>query len=162
MTRSTLATAGLLVAALSLAGDPAQAAMSPFRALAGSWTGGGTISLADGNQERLRCRASYDVDGSGSALRLKLRCASDSYTFDLASEVDYRDGAISGQWSEAGRNASGTIEGRADGDHIEAAAKGPTFSASLSPTTHGNRQTVSIRPQQGTDISEVSLALSRR
>ena len=51
MTASTVARAGLLVAALSFAGAPAQAAMSPFRALAGSWAGGGVISLAAGNQE---------------------------------------------------------------------------------------------------------------
>ena len=95
MIASSLARAGLLMATLSLAGAPAQAAMAPFRALAGSWAGGGIISLADGNQERLRCRASYDVDGSGTTLRLNLRCASDSYNFDLSSDVEYRDGAIS-------------------------------------------------------------------
>lgn len=162
MTVSTVARAGLLVAALSFAGDPAQAAMSPFRAMAGSWTGGGTLSMANGSQERLRCRASYDVDRSGTALRLNLRCASDSYNFDLASEVEYRDGAISGQWTEASRNASGTIQGRASSDRIEVAATGPAFSASLSLTTRGSRQTVTIRPQQGTEITAVSLVLSRR
>ena len=162
MTASTVVRAGLFAATLSLAGGAADAAMSPFRALAGSWTGGGVISLADGNQERLRCRASYDVDGSGTALRLNLKCASDSYKFDLASDVAYRDGEISGQWTEASRNASGSIEGRASGDRIEAAARGPAFSANLSLTTRGNRQAVSIRPQQGADISEVSLVLSRR
>ena len=161
MTALTVARAGLLVAALSFAGSSAQAAMSPFRALAGSWAGGGVISLADGNQERLRCRASYDVDGSGSALRLNLRCASDSYKFDLSSDVQYRGGAISGEWSEASRNASGTIEGRAAGDRIEAEASGPAFSANLSLTTRGSRQMVTIRPQGG-DISVVSLELSRR
>ena len=50
---------------------------------------------------------------------------------------------------ESSRNASGTIEGRAAGDHVEAAARGQNFSANLSLTTRGNRQTVSIRPQQG-------------
>ena len=117
--------------------------------------------MANGDQERLRCRASYDVDDSGSAMRLNLRCASDSYNFDLSGEVEYRGGAISGQWTEASRNASGSIEGRAAGDHIEAAATGPGFSANLSLTTHGRRQMVTIRPQ-GSDISAVSLELSRR
>jgi len=161
MTVSTLAKAGLLVAALGLAGGPVQAAVSPLRALAGSWAGGGVISMASGEQERLRCRASYDVDGGGTALRLNLRCASDSYNFDLSSQIDYRSGAISGEWTESSRNASGTIEGRAAGDHIEAAATGPGFSANLSLTTRGSRQIVTIRPQGG-DISAVSLELSRR
>ena len=161
MIASTAARAGLLVAALTLAGASAEAAMSPFRALAGSWAGGGVIDMANGEQERLRCRAAYDVDGSGSAMRLNLKCASDSYNFDLSGEVEYRGGAISGEWTEASRNASGTIEGRAAGDHIEAAATGPGFSANLSLTTRGSRQTVTIRPQGG-DISAVSLQLSRR
>jgi hypothetical protein len=147
--------------ALALAASPTQAAMSPFRAMAGSWSGGGVLSTADGQQERLRCRASYDVAGSGEQLRLNLRCASASYNFDLASQVQYSGGAISGEWTEASRNASGTIEGRAIGDRVEAAARGQSFSANLSLTTRGNRQTVSIRPA-GTDVRDVSLLLERR
>jgi hypothetical protein len=135
--------------------------MSPVRARAGSWSGGGVLSTADGQQERLRCRASYDVAGSGEQLRLNLRCASASYNFDLASQVQYSGGAISGEWTEASRNASGTIEGRAIGDRVEAAARGQSFSANLSLTTRGNRQTVSIRPA-GTDVRDVSLLLERR
>jgi hypothetical protein len=147
--------------ALALAASPTQAAMSPFRAMAGSWSGGGVLSTADGQQERLRCRASYDVAGSGEQLLLNLRCASASYNFDLASQVQYSGGAISGEWTEASRNASGTIEGRAIGDRVEAAARGQSFSANLSLTTRGNRQTVSIRPA-GTDVRDVSLLLERR
>jgi len=161
MTKSKIATTGCLLVALSLAGTPAFADVSPFRAMAGSWAGGGTISTANGGQERLRCRASYNVVGGGDQLSLNLRCASDSYTFDLTSNVEYRGGAISGEWSEASRNASGTLEGRAKGDHIDAAARGQNFSADLSLTTRGGRQTVSIRPQGG-DITAVSLALNRR
>jgi len=161
MTKSNIAAAGCLVAALALAGSPAFAALSPFRAMAGAWAGGGTLSMANGQQERLRCRASYDVAGRGDQLRLNLRCASASYNFDLAGNVEYRGGAISGEWTEASRNASGTISGRAVGDHVEAAARGQNFSANLSLTTRGNRQSVSIRPE-GTDVRAVSLALDRR
>ena len=107
-------------------------------------------------QEQLRCRASYDVAGAGEQLRLNLRCASASYNFDLASDVEYRGGAIRGSWTEASRNASGTLSGRAAGDHVEAAARGDSFSANLSLTTRGGRQTVSIRPE-GTSITSVSL-----
>jgi hypothetical protein len=162
MTKSNIATAGCLLVALSFAGSPALAAVSPFRAMAGTWSGGGVLSMSNGEQQPLRCRASYDVAGWGDALSLNLRCASDSYNFDLTSNVEYRGGAISGQWSEASRNASGTIEGRAAGDHVEAAARGRNFSADLSLTTRGNRQTISIRPQGGSDIRAVSLALDRR
>ena len=152
----------LFLASLSLSAGAARAApASPFVAMAGTWSGGGVLSTSDGQEEQLRCRASYDVAGGGEQLRLNLRCASASYNFDLASEVEYRGGAISGSWSEASRNASGTLSGRAAGDHVEAAARGDSFSAHLSLTTRGGRQTVSIQPQ-GTNITSVSLALSRR
>jgi hypothetical protein len=150
--------AGLLLAVLCLPGAT-YAAPSPFNAMAGSWSGGGVLSTSDG-KEQLRCRASYDVTGTGTELRLNLRCASQSYNFDLASEVEYRGGAISGSWTEASRNAAGTLSGRANGDHIEAAARGDNFSANLSLTTRGGRQSVSIRPQ-GTNVTSVSLSLDR-
>jgi hypothetical protein len=162
MSGSSLTQKAVLFAVLSLSGCTALAApVSPFVAMAGTWAGGGVLSTSDGQQEQLRCRASYDVAGSGEQLRLNLRCASASYNFDLASEVEYRGGAIRGSWTEASRNASGTLSGRAAGDHVEAAARGDSFSANLSLTTRGGRQTVSIQPQGG-NIASVSLALSRR
>src|ERR1700687_4293347 len=162
MSGSNIARAGLLLASLCLPGSAIQAAVSsPFAAMAGSWSGGGILSTSDGTQERLRCRASYDVAGSGAQLRLSLRCASDSYNFDLASDVQYRGGAISGSWSEGSRNAFGTPSGNGPRDRIEALARGQIFSADLSLMTRGSRQTVSIRPQ-GTNIAGVSLTLKRR
>src|SRR5438270_13932945 len=163
MSGSNIARAGvLLLAALYLPGGATQAAVSsPFVAMAGSWSGGGVLSTTDGAQERLRCRATYDVASSGAELRLNLKCASQSYNFDLASEVQYHGGAISGSWSEASRNASGSIAGRAAGDHIEAAATGQNFSATLSLTTRAGRQTVSTRPQ-ATCVTAVPFALERR
>jgi hypothetical protein len=163
MTRSNIVVAGLVVAALGVAAIPGQAAMtSPFRAMAGSWSGGGTLSMADGEREPLRCRASYDVAETGNEVNLDLRCASASYNFDLTSEAQYRGGAISGSWSEASRNAAGSLSGRGSGDRIDVAARGQNFAANLSLTTRGNRQTISIQPQGQTDIRCVSLALERR
>jgi hypothetical protein len=162
MSGSSLTQKALLFALLSLPiGAAVAAPVSPFVAMAGTWSGGGVLNTSDGQQERLRCRATYDVAGAGEQLRLNLTCASESYKFDLASEVEYRGGAISGAWTEASRNASGTLSGRAAGDHVEAAARGDSFSANLSLTTRGGRQTVSIQPQ-GTNITSVSLALNRR
>jgi hypothetical protein len=146
---------------LSFPGSATHAAISPFTALAGSWAGGGTLSTSDGTQERLRCRAAYDVGAAGEALRLNLRCASASYNFDLTSQAQYRGGAISGSWSETSRNASGRLSGRAAGGHIEVSARGQNFSAELSLTTRGNQQFVSIHPQ-GANITAVSLELTRR
>ena len=164
MTASKFLHAGLMTMALALPASPAHAQyamMSPFRAMAGTWSGGGTLSLANGERENLRCRANYNPGAGGEELRLNLRCASASYNFDLTSEVQDRGGAISGQWTEASRNASGTLSGRAAGGRIEATARGANFAANLSLTTRGNRQSVSIQPE-GSDVREVTLALSRR
>ena len=158
MQNSKIVQAGLLTAILAFPGATL-AAYSPFAALAGSWSGGGILQSADGTQERLRCRAGYDV--GGAELRLNLRCASASYNFDLTSDLQYRGGAITGTWRETSRNAGGTLSGRAGNGQIEASAQGENFSAQLSLTTRGNRQTVSLRPQ-GTNITQVSLELDRR
>ncbi|HTF77940.1 MAG TPA: hypothetical protein VK620_27135, partial [Bradyrhizobium sp.] len=67
MSGSNIARAGLLLlASLCIPGGTTQAAVvSPFTAMAGSWSGGGVVDLSDGTQERLRCRASYNVGGAG-------------------------------------------------------------------------------------------------
>jgi hypothetical protein len=166
MLRSSVIRAGLLGASLCLTSLcltslGAQAAPSPFTALAGRWSGGGTLNTSDGQQEQMRCRAHYSVAPDGTELRLNLRCASASYHFNLDGDVRERGGEIRGSWSESTRNASGSISGRAVGDRIEAAAAGQNFSAKLSLTTRRNRQAVFIRPQ-GTNITSVALTLYRR
>jgi hypothetical protein len=149
----------LLIAAALLVPVAADAA-GPFSALAGAWSGTGRITMADGNTEELRCRASYNVGGTGNDLRLSIRCASQGYNFDLGGNVAYQGGRISGTWSEASRNAGGSVSGTATATQIQAVATGESFTANLSLNTRGDRQTVSIR-SQGTDVSGVSLALNR-
>ena len=160
MRGSKIAQAGLMIATLAFPAHTVLAAASPFAAMAGTWTGGGVLQSSEGTQERLRCRAEYNPAGPAE-LRLSLRCASPSYNFDLTSNVEDRDGRVSGSWTETSRNASGTISGRAAGGRIEALAQGQNFSAALSLSTRGNHQSVSLRPR-GTNISQVSLELNRR
>jgi len=155
-----LASAGLLLASLVLSVPASAQAPGPFAPLAGSWSGGGHMTYSDGRQESLRCRATYDPSSSGDNVRLNLRCASAGGNFDLSSNVAYRGGAISGSWSEASRNAGGTLTGRASGNTIQASTRGENFAANIALTTQGNRQSVSIR-SQGSDITEVAVALNR-
>ena len=138
----------------------AQPGSGLFAVMAGSWAGTGTIIMASGTQERLRCRANYDVAGSGNNMRLGLRCASESYNFDLRGDIQARGGTISGAWSETSRNVAGTVSGQGDRERIQVVARADAFSASLSLTTRGDRQSVEIRPQ-GTEISAVSIALRK-
>ena len=150
-----------LAVALSLSAWDAHAeGAGPFAKMAGSWSGAGSLTMANGAQERLRCRANYNVGGSGNQLRLNLRCASESYNFNLSGDVASKGRTLSGSWNETAHNASGTVSGQVNGDRIQAAARGDTFSAGLSLVTQGNRQTVSIRPQ-GTQVTGVSVTLSK-
>src|SRR5712675_35029 len=74
-------------AALMLSVSAGHAQSGPFVGFDGAWSGNGTVSLSDGSTEHIRCRATYDVDGTGKGLKQSLRCASDSYKFDLSSNV---------------------------------------------------------------------------
>jgi hypothetical protein len=138
---------------------PAHAQLAPFAGLSGSWTGSGKVSLSDGSNERLRCRAAYRVDPSGVRLQQTLKCASDSYTFDLSSEILCEGSRVSGTWSETSRNVSGTLKGRSNGESINLVADTVGFSANLHLTTRGNRQSVSIESQS--DIRNVSIIMTR-
>jgi hypothetical protein len=132
-----------------------------FSLMAGSWSGGGTISLSSGDRERLRCRAHHSAGQGGTSLSLSIRCASDSYRFELTSNVVERRGRIFGRWSEAANGVSGTISGHASGNRVRALASSDSFTAGISVATSGNRQSVSITPR-GTFISGVHISLSRR
>jgi hypothetical protein len=156
------AVAAVLLIGLCLATPRAYAQSGPFVGMAGSWSGGGKIDLNNGHSERIRCRASYVVGGGGGGtLQQQLRCASDSYRFEVSSTVASRGGSLSGSWSEATRNVSGQISGRAAGGHIRARVDAGVFVADLTVNTSGNQQSVAIVPQ-GTDIRIVAVTMSRR
>ena len=152
-----------VAAAASLLGlaapHAAQAFSSPFTALSGSWSGGGTITMSSGTKERIRCRAKYDVDGAGANLDLTLRCASDSYNFELQSNVAHSNGALSGTWAEMTRHVGGNIEGSARGSNINVRVSG-VLSAMLAVNTNANSQSISIEAP-GSEMSQVAISLSR-
>ena len=102
------------------------------------------VALSDGTTERIRCKADYKVDGSGLGLKQNLRCASDSYKFDLTSDVTSQGDRISGRWSEASRNIFGDLQGTAGGGQIDVFVEANGFAANLSLKTNGNKQTVQI------------------
>jgi hypothetical protein len=155
-------TAFSLLLAVCITGSSHAQSIAPFKRLAGQWSGSGTIDLTDGKREPIRCRASYDVPGDQRNLQLNIRCASDSYNFDLRASATYSSGAVSGTWSESTRLVTGTIAGRADSEHIHVVAKAASFSASLTLTTHGARQSVVIRAHSAdAGIKGVSMNLRR-
>jgi hypothetical protein len=132
----------------------------PFADLAGTWSGSGTITMKDGGHERIRCRGTYTVGSGGNTMRQELRCASDSYKFEMNSDVMQTGDQLAGNWSESTRHLAGRVSGRATATSIHARAEGDTFTALLAVTTHGDRQSVSIQ-SPGSEVSDVSITMTR-
>lgn len=150
--RLLIAAAVLFVAAAINSEGKAQS--SPFAPLAGTWSGGGTVTLDDGSTERIRCRAKYAP--IGPTMEMSLTCASDAYKFNLAASVKAEGSAIAGSWSEASRNISGSLQGRGAGGNFEVVASAAGFNANIALRTSGNKQTVTMRADsqfRGANIS---------
>jgi hypothetical protein len=161
---SSMKSALVVAAAASLLGFAAPASVeasnSPFTALSGSWSGGGVITMASGSKERIRCRAKYEVGDAGTNLDLTLRCASDTYNFELQSNVAHSNGIVSGTWAETTRHVGGNIDGNARGNSINVRVSG-TISALLAVNTNANQQSISIQAP-GTEMASVAISLSRK
>src|SRR6266852_6873252 len=99
--------------ALLLSVSAGHAQSGPFAGFDGAWSGTGTVTLSNGTTEHIRCKADYKVAASGMGLKQNLHCASDSYKFDLSSDVTSQGDRISGNWSEKSRNIFGNLQGTA-------------------------------------------------
>jgi hypothetical protein len=75
----------------------------------------------------------------------------------LSSNVEARGGAISGTWNEASRNINGSIEGRSGPGVVQVVATAPGFTANISLTTRGNKQSVTIRAESQFKGATISL-----
>jgi hypothetical protein len=154
------ALAGMLL--LSVAVCDAKGEPGPFAALNGSWSGGGLIKKSNGASERIRCLSAFQPAGAGN-LSIRLRCASDSYNFDLTANVAYQGGAISGSFQEASRSVVGGISGRSasEGRQVQAVAQAPGLTSNISLTTRGNHQLVSI-VTPGSEVPEITMTLEKK
>jgi hypothetical protein len=151
----------LLMAAAVLFGSsfiasPSHAQSGPFASLAGTWSGGGTVTLDDGSKERIRCRATYAP--AGATMTMTLTCASDAYKFSLSANVEDRGGAITGNWTEASRNISGSLEGRGGGGSYELVAATAGFNSNISLRTAGNKQSIGMRADSQFRAAAISLS----
>ena len=154
--RLIFAAATLLVA--SMWGSASHAQTGPFAGMAGNWSGAGTVTLDDGSTERIRCRATYAVGAGGNGLQQTLTCASDSYKFNLGTNITAQGTAISGTWTESSRNINGNLEGRSSGGNFQVVATAPGFSANITLTTRGNKQSVVIRAENQFKGATISLS----
>ncbi len=152
-----------LVSAFYIPLPPASAATGPFADFAGSWSGTGTLRPGNGATERIRCNANYRPRGSSQhEIDLELRCASDSYKFELTGQFTANEhNEITGNWTERSRNIGGTAVGSARGGRLDVHIEGSAFAADLVMVTRNRRQSVTIDSQGGGQIVKASISLSR-
>ena len=156
--RRSASAAGLL-AGLALSASASFGQSAPFAGFAGNWSGKGTVTLSDGSKENIRCKASYRVDRTGMTMNQNLHCASDSYRFDLSSNVVSHGSEITGQWSEASRNLSGSLprpRGRRRDRSVRASRR---LCRKPDDTRPGKRQSVWITSKG--EIRNVSITMVR-
>lgn len=157
--RCTAVTALWLTALALLSAATSQAkAETLFRALEGSWSGSGRITLEGGNVERLSCRASYSTRGS-TGLGLAIRCASSSYKIELRSALSHTGGSVNGTWEERSFNAEGTVAGRVAASTLNLVFRG-NVAGGMSVSVSGRQQRVLITSSGG-PFRVVSIRLAR-
>lgn len=152
-----------LVAAFYLPLRTAAAASGPFADFTGSWSGGGTLRPSNGAAERIRCNATYRPLGSSQReVELQLRCASDSYNFDLIGQFSAdSDNQVTGRWTERTRSTGGTAIGNTNGDRLQLHIESAGFAAEVVMVTRNRQQSVVIDSHGGGEVVKASITLSR-
>jgi hypothetical protein len=153
--RLTFAAVAFFLAAF--AASPSDAQSSAFAGMAGTWSGVGTVTLDDGSNERIRCRATYKVNGA--SMDMSLTCASDAYRFNLLAAVVARGGEVAGNWSETSRNVGGSIQGHGGNGSFQVTAQAAGFNSSIALKTGGNKQQIAMRADS--QFRAVNITLSK-
>lgn len=150
-----------LIAAIAMPALPVSAA-DPFAEFPGSWSGAGTLKPENGAAERIRCNANYRKGSAPNEINLQLRCASDSYNFDLSGEfaVDGQN-QVNGRWTERTRSVGGTAVGNTTGDRLQLHVESAGFSAGLVMVTRNKRQSVTIDSHGAGQVVKASISLNR-
>lgn len=153
--------AALAIAAFSAVAPIANASSSPFKSLAGYWTGAGTVYLQSGAREEVRCRAIYRTSSSGTSGSQKLNCQSlAGYGIAAKSNMNYSRGRVSGTWTEDNFNATGNVSGSATSRSMALSLNGGSFSAGMNVSFSKCNQNVNISTKAG-GISRIEIRLGR-
>jgi len=163
MFSSFVTSAGRLVAIATIgfwAASAAAAPVGPFAGFGGVWSGRGLVHLSNGTKERLRCRATYKVGADGRAMHQSLRCASDTYKFELTSDIESQGDQISGRWSERTHSLAGKLTGKASRGRLNVRVQGDVLNAEVTLVSQGDRQTVTIS-SPGSQLSGAAISLRR-
>jgi hypothetical protein len=151
-----------LVVSASFVSPPVALAQSgPFADFSGSWSGNGTLRPENGASERIRCNATYKPAGRRD-IELQLRCASDSYNFDLSGQFSAdENNQVSGRWTERTRSTGGTAVGIAQGDRLQLHIESAGFAADVVMVTRNRRQSVDIDSHGAGQVVKATITLNR-
>jgi hypothetical protein len=117
---------GVALAVAAVAAPQARA-----EGIAGTWTGGGTVTFSDGHRERARCRAHYSQ--SGRYVSLEGICATASGSADQSASLrQIGPGSYSGRFHNEQYGISGAIHVTVNGNHQSVSLRGGGGSAYLS------------------------------
>lgn len=139
---------------------PLNAMAEPIGDLAGFWSGNGSVTLAGGNTERVKCNVFYKATDSNTQLRQTVRCASADYTINATADLQMRGGQVTGSWEEKTYAAKGEVSGRYSGESFNLMIKGVNFSAAMNVTLSACKQSINITPR-GLDITKVTIGLAK-
>ncbi|MDX2202593.1 MAG: hypothetical protein NW223_07580 [Hyphomicrobiaceae bacterium] len=135
-------------------------AASPIEALAGYWSGTGSVSLTSGKTERVKCAVTYKVSGGGAQIKQSMRCASQDYTINSAADLRVHGSNVTGSWEERTYSATGQVTGRYSGNNFNLNIKGGNFTAAMQLNTSDCKQQISITPQ-GLEVSRITIGLAK-
>lgn len=161
--RTLLAAATTFVLATGHLHAEGAAKVNAFSKFVGNWVGNGKIFLSSGKQENIRCRGTFSPNEvlAGVGMKLELRCANDTFNFELQSEINYNGSQVTGNWTERTRGLNGTVSGSIKGDEINAVVESQTFTAMMDLINNGDKQQVRIT-SPGSEMSDVLIGLIRK
>jgi hypothetical protein len=133
---------------------------SPIEEMNGYWSGSGSVVLANGSTERVKCSVFYKVSEGGTQIRQAMRCASADYKIDALAELRVKGEKVSGSWEEKTYSAMGEVSGRFADNNFVLSIKGANFTAAMSVSLSDCKQNISISPQ-GLDVTKISIGLGK-
>lgn len=148
------------VAAILFTLAPAESrAMVELADLAGTWRGSGTVHLANGESEQIKCRATYS--SAGVDIDQVLKCANPRYYFNVRSDLTQSGNSVAGNWIDDETEDSGRVSGKVSENTVALDLTGSGFTGSLSITVSGCSQAVNLVPNSST-VNRVSVTLRKR
>jgi hypothetical protein len=134
---------------------------SPILALAGRWAGTGTLVPISGPNESFKCVVTYFPSKDGSQIRQNLRCQSQNFKFDAATELRIEAERITGQWTEKINSFTGSVAGKVTSDGFDVFLHGEFLVAKMTVISAECEQSVKVALDRDDTIKEFALVLRK-